>query len=67
MFKHGNGRTNLLLLKTNYVYLARRADSSKSRQLLKTCDWDKLEILLVLSLSLSFSHTYTHTHKELDQ
>jgi hypothetical protein len=47
--------------------LARRADSSKSsRQLLKTCDWEKLEILLVLSpsLSLSLSLSLSHTHTQ---
>jgi len=26
---------------SNLTSLARRADSSKSRQLLKTCDWEK--------------------------
>jgi hypothetical protein len=50
------------VLCSNLTSLARRADSSKNRQLLKTCDWEKLEILLVLSLSLSLSLTHTHIH-----
>jgi hypothetical protein len=57
------------IVRSNLISLARRADSSKSRGLLKNCDWEKLEILLVLSLSLplSLSLSHTNTHTELQQ